>query len=140
MGSWVDSVDDFLDTVPVGATFTANDLYRWLPGGDDHRPSDRLQQHRLAQRNGGTRNVAFCEYRGPNGYWRKINHAQYEEARATVARQGVEDLVRAYACEALAAARSDAAMFVRAETEINAAVTMMNAALAFMGIPPVAAP
>lgn len=138
--TWVQSVDNFLDTLAIGATFTSHDLYAWLPSYDDHRASDRLQQHRLAQRNGGTRNVAFCEYRGPNGYWRKINHLQYDEARATVARQGVEDLVRAYACEALAAARSDATTYVRAQTEINAAVTMMNAALAFMGIPPVAAP
>lgn len=140
MSSWVESVDRFLDTLAIGATFTSHDLYMWLPGGDDHRASDRLQQHRLAQRNGGTRNVAFCEYRGPNGYWRKINHSHYAKARSTIASQSAGDLIRAYACEVLAAAADDPATLIKARTEINAAVAMMNASLAFMGIPPVAAP
>lgn len=138
--SWVESVDAFLDTISVGDRFTASQFYQWLPGHDDHNASDRLQQHRLAQRNGRTRNVAFCEYRGPNGYWRKVNHAHYASVRSTVARQGMEDLVRAYACEVLAAARSNSTTLIQAQAEIGAAVTMMNAALAFMGIPPVAAP
>lgn len=135
---WIEQVDDYLDTIPVGGTFCVSEFYQWLPAGDDENASFRLQVHRGRQPY--TRNVCFCEERGRYAYWRKVDHTEYQRVKQTVSAQAAQDLVRAYKCEALAAARSDPATYTAAVVEVRAAVTMFNAALAFMGAAPVPVP
>lgn len=141
MSNWIDQVDNYLDTVPVSGQFTVADFYQWLPAGDDDNAGFRLQRHRSAQgQPGRTRNFAYCEQRGPYAYWVRVTARQYNRVRNVITRQGIEDLMRAFACEARAAASTNPSTLVVAETEINAVASMLNAALGFMGQAPVAVP